>query len=467
MKIDVVVQRYIKYRVTRLPFQFNGLNGFVFKPKFDFVHNRAAKLLFLNILNRDEPEFLRFRKVLGLISVTGPSKSKFLLPLGFGFVNCEVMKKFWTVLFFYMLVAPVQSGAVPYGNNLFDLLGESILHPEIHEWMEAMRSEHTNEKLEPNVDLYSLEFRDQGIALDFTINFHLSGIRLFDSGRVYHRYALPLPNNLEFNMNIEDLLASDPRYVYKENNPYELVGRFNDITVVVYMRDNRIEMVHIKPEIHIIRSKEVDAMKQWKYRLMPDGECLQGSCYDSIGTMDWGEGVVKFTGNWEYGIPNGQGVYLDSMGHAYKGGFLMGYFWGNGIFREDGFMDYEGEFRMGTRTGSGTAVYSNGYRYSGEWLNDLFHGEGTYHQQQGYVYKGHFTEGKFNGHGQLTTPFGYYEGDFKNGLPHGSGEQYVKETKTTLRGTWVNGKKEGEFKFMNSNGSQAIIYFENDVQVSR
>lgn len=379
------------------------------------------------------------------------------------------MKKFLVISFLFLSV--FNARAMPESDQLMGLLGRSILDPELYEWIQEMNDGPGDTILEPRLDLYSLEFYDNGVALDFTVNFHLKGIRLFDTGSVYSSYLGDLPFGLKYDMGVEQILADHKNFTWSESSPFEITANINENgythNVITYLRDNRIEMIDLRADYRYVRYAQQLDMVNWRFRLFNDGDCLNNACENGVGTMDWGQGAVKYTGKWQYSLPNGQGVYLDTLGNAYKGEFLMGFFWGRGEFEESGIMRYKGDFMMGTRTGTGTANYTNGFKYEGEWLNNLFHGKGTYYQHKGYVYKGSFASGQFNGYGKLLTPAGYYEGFFKNGKPHGEGVQYSSESGNILSGEWVDGKKEGEFEYSGPGIPKTTLFFKDDQQVSR
>lgn len=51
----------------------------------------------------------------------------------------------------------------------------------------------------------------------------------------------------------------------------------------------------------------------------------------------------------------------------------------------------------------------------------LRHGKGTYYYLNGNVFKGDWLGGQINGYGVLDGVKSYYEGQWRNGLPHGKG----------------------------------------------
>jgi hypothetical protein len=99
----------------------------------------------------------------------------------------------------------------------------------------------------------------------------------------------------------------------------------------------------------------------------------------------------------------------------------------------------------------GEQTLINGDKYEGEYKNGLPHGNGTYTLANGSKYVGEFKNGLSEGKGTATyTDGGKYVGEFKNGTPHGqgtatyaNGEKYIgehKESKRTGKGTYIDAK---------------------------
>jgi len=64
-----------------------------------------------------------------------------------------------------------------------------------------------------------------------------------------------------------------------------------------------------------------------------------------------------------------------------------------------------------------------------------------------------------------------YEGNWKNGRFHGSGTYYIVDNgdwKEMFKriGTWNEGNKHGEFRFIDANGTSTIEYWRNDKDVT-
>ena len=62
-------------------------------------------------------------------------------------------------------------------------------------------------------------------------------------------------------------------------------------------------------------------------------------------------------------------------------------------------ISYTGNFDKGLRNGNGVGYYSNGNIYEGEWVNDKKHGHGKYIFKNGDIYEGEFKNDEINGKG--------------------------------------------------------------------
>ena len=88
-------------------------------------------------------------------------------------------------------------------------------------------------------------------------------------------------------------------------------------------------------------------------------------------------------------------------------------------------------------------MYEDGQYYLGEFKNGLKHGKGKLFYKNGNIeYEGDFLEGKFEGEGKYIYENGdYYEGKFKNGLSHGNGKECDKNGNIISEGEWANDVK--------------------------
>lgn len=86
---------------------------------------------------------------------------------------------------------------------------------------------------------------------------------------------------------------------------------------------------------------------------------------------------------------------------------------------------YEGGWYSDVREGQGKLVYANGDVYEGAWHEDMRTGQGRQDYATGSWYVGAWLHDVENGRGRgfLQVPQrGIYEGDFKDGFPHGVGK---------------------------------------------
>jgi hypothetical protein len=77
---------------------------------------------------------------------------------------------------------------------------------------------------------------------------------------------------------------------------------------------------------------------------------------------------------------------------------------------------YIGEFNDGMPNGQGKLLYSNGAKYEGQVRDGVPNGQGAYLYSNGMHYSGQFLNGLPNGKGTLTLPDGsQFAGEFKDG----------------------------------------------------
>ena len=89
-------------------------------------------------------------------------------------------------------------------------------------------------------------------------------------------------------------------------------------------------------------------------------------------------------------------------------------------------------------------IYENGEYYIGEMLNGLRHGKGKEYYKNGTImYDGNFVNGKREGDGKYIDESGnYYIGQWLNDLQHGKGIVYYKNGTIMYDGNFINGKIE-------------------------
>ena len=184
-------------------------------------------------------------------------------------------------------------------------------------------------------------------------------------------------------------------------------------------------------------------------------------------------------------------------------------------------ISYEGEFEGDLKNGYGEMVLDNGAVFNGQWQNGIqsygsFEGmghkymgywkgklmdiKGIYKAPDGKVYKGEIQNGKFIGvgefvdkdqiikgkfednmnlseKGRIITEEMEYEGQIRNGIPHGTGTKHWLDSGEVYSGQWENGVMYGEgklkmqdlsvysggFEFGKFNGEGQILYADNSL----
>ena len=103
---------------------------------------------------------------------------------------------------------------------------------------------------------------------------------------------------------------------------------------------------------------------------------------DCFGIEAMSEGKT-YVGEYEMGVPNGQGT----------------------ITLPDG-EQYVGQWYMGSRHGQGTHTFANGNQYIGEFSENQYHGQGTFTRPDGLKYVGQYKDSKRHGLGTMLFPDG-------------------------------------------------------------
>jgi len=105
-----------------------------------------------------------------------------------------------------------------------------------------------------------------------------------------------------------------------------------------------------------------------------------------------------------------------------------------------------------------TLTFKNGDKYEGEIKNGLPHGQGTFTWSNGKRYEGEWKDGKPHGQGLGTINFpdgSKYIGRLKDGNPNGQG-RITYSNGSKYRGEWNDGLKHGQGTFTLSEGNGYI-----------
>ena len=150
----------------------------------------------------------------------------------------------------------------------------------------------------------------------------------------------------------------------------------------------------------------------------------------------------SYDGGWRDGNMNGYGSYVYSDGLRFDGWFVENKADGVGIAKY-GNGSYDGEWRQGKYFGYGSMKCSGGAEYKGEFLHGRRDCQGKINYGDGLYYEGEFRDGKPHGRGKMTSDLtGYsFEGNFHRGRICGSGV-LVTPPPTSLRVVRMWGKEE-------------------------
>ena len=163
----------------------------------------------------------------------------------------------------------------------------------------------------------------------------------------------------------------------------------------------------------------------------------KGVLYNRKVNGEWGwyksgddKNNIKYEGEIENGLPNGQGKITGPDGSEYEGEFKDGRQNGQGkfvIFKGgEILLKYFGEFKNDFPNGQGTTTLFSGgeivEKYIGEHKNNRYHGQGSKTNKDGSTYIGEFKDGKRNGQGTKNFPDGrMIIGEYKEGKLDGQG----------------------------------------------
>ena len=141
------------------------------------------------------------------------------------------------------------------------------------------------------------------------------------------------------------------------------------------------------------------------------------------------QGVLRYQGEVEQGVCQGQGKLYDQNGQlVYEGSFINNKFEGDlGTLYKDGEVLYQGGFRENMYQGIGQLYHDEHYLYQeGSFMNGQLEGEGTDYKEDGNIlYTGYFSNGLYDKSGVLYDEDYnriYYDGEFVKGIAEGQGK---------------------------------------------
>lgn len=160
-------------------------------------------------------------------------------------------------------------------------------------------------------------------------------------------------------------------------------------------------------------------------------------------TGEWQEGLpsgdgklklpdgAMYIGSFKAGLPDGTGIFQDAQGNLYKGEWFNGLREGLGMMEFSSGNKYEGEWHQDKREGKGLLLFPSGTRFEGLWKQDLRHGRGDMQYKTGERYSGDYAFDLQHGFGTVIESDGsIYAGTFSKGKRHGVGDCTDRAGKT-------------------------------------
>jgi hypothetical protein len=187
-------------------------------------------------------------------------------------------------------------------------------------------------------------------------------------------------------------------------------------------------------------------------------DCIAGNASEGVPIKE----RLRFRGMWVNNIPQGKGVYLDSLNRErHVGTWLNGEFHGQGVHTYADGAIFKGSWIHGRKTGTGEYKAKDGSYLKCTWKDGYRSGKGSFmgpvdngakkiidpvkSRRKGSrsQHVGEWSKGAMEGKGDWWGPDGsHYHGSFKNNKKHGKGTLQNADG-TVLSGQWENGHIHG------------------------
>eukprot|EP00291_Cryptomonas_curvata_P014417 CAMPEP_0172152176 /NCGR_PEP_ID=MMETSP1050-20130122/681_1 /TAXON_ID=233186 /ORGANISM="Cryptomonas curvata, Strain CCAP979/52" /LENGTH=453 /DNA_ID=CAMNT_0012820447 /DNA_START=26 /DNA_END=1384 /DNA_ORIENTATION=- len=254
--------------------------------------------------------------------------------------------------------------------------------------------------------------------------------------------------------------------------------------IVSYIEDTRKGLVCIS----FLVPESLLYWMQRRRRLKYFGEKNSKGLRDGRGIAFWPDppfgGGESYFGLWRDHEPHGHGMFRWFDGDMYFGEWSGGLFEGYGVYQYGplgayAYDSYNGAYYQGMRQGTGIYTFSGKNEadlqrhrgsgvYIGEWLKGMMHGLGLLNYEDGEYYIGTWKLDKKDGIGvymwgasSQVSAGDKYEGQFRNGLPHGSGRTLYADG-GWHKGLYVAGKMHGLGMMQTAEGWEYIGSWQRD-----
>ena len=203
------------------------------------------------------------------------------------------------------------------------------------------------------------------------------------------------------------------------------------------------EFEYYPPGAVMNRLLETNGVSTWTYS---QGRTYTGNFSFGIregqGRMDYEDGEI-YEGNWVNGQRSGQGVFTWPNGSRYEGAWVNGERSGHGIMTTADGQIYDGNWENDNRSGHGVMTWQSGQRYEGNWAENQYSGHGVMLYASGDTYTGNWSEGLRSGHGVYAFSNGnIYDGNWEGGSYSGQGT-FTWPDGRVFEGAWAEGARSG------------------------
>ena len=150
-----------------------------------------------------------------------------------------------------------------------------------------------------------------------------------------------------------------------------------------------------------------------------------------------------FEGEFSNGKKNGKGKEYDNYERLiFEGEYINGEKNGKGKeYYDNDKIKFEGVYKYGKRNGKGKEYYKDGeVKFEGEYKNGIMYEGKMYDNKQKKIYELKKGKGKvkeYNDYEELIT----FEGEYLNGVRHGTGKEYYESGRKKFEGEYLNGKR--------------------------
>ncbi len=189
--------------------------------------------------------------------------------------------------------------------------------------------------------------------------------------------------------------------------------------------------------------------------------------------------TASYSGNWKNDTFHGTGCYTYPDRTTLSGEFVNGNLCnGHGLVRYTSARSertketsiYVGDIVDYKRHGQGTYTKADGTTYTGTWAHHRRSGHGLLTHPCGRKMEGTFKNGVLDGQGTITqsdpTLFDYI-GAFVQGVPQGEGTQTQRTTGNSYKGSFVDGKRHGQGKFVYGDSKTSVESLEGTWKENR